>query len=307
MSRRRAGAAPGAGRSAARKLLRTVARAGAPLALLLAAAAAARAASPDAPPLRYLVVGASDASPGALARRARPLAEAGQAAGDGPGLLLSSADCLAPRGRAAPVYAWAAAVADSAAQAEAVLARLRPRVPDAYVRRCQPRPGSLLALGLPAVHPSIAGVPEDAVNWTDADRLSRVLPPPAAGGPALLLQGWYDPQPEDPLEGRRRRVLLLPAGGAPQTLRDDCGGVGAPGSVAVAAGWLALACDSGQAAEWTLHTVHVFSADGRPVAEVAQCRRPRLVAPATLRCQAETVDADGRLRLAPRTLTLARP
>jgi len=268
------------------------------LALLVAAAGTVSQAAPGE---RFLVIGASDASPASIARQAQALAEGGVATGDGPGLVFSTADC----GDRSPVFAWAAAAADSAAAAQAVLARLRPRVPDAYVKRCALKPGSLLALGLPAVDASIASVPQDAVNWSDSDRISNVLPWAVPGsGARLVLQRHHLALPDDPLEGRRTRVLMAQPGAAPIPLLDDC--VGAQGAL-LSSGWLALTCESEQAADQVLHKVHVFTSAGVAVARVPHCRLPRLAAADTLQCQAETVDALGRMRLSPRTLHLQRP
>ena len=257
------------------------------------ASATASAETPAAAGTRWLVVGASEATPGAIAKRARALDETGA----GQGLVLSTADC----GDARPVYAWAAEVANDFEPARAALARLRQRVPDAFIKRCNLRPGSLLALGLPAVHPSIAEVPADAVNWSDADRISavRVL----GAELSLVLQRYRAALPDDPLEGRRTRLLLVRWGAAPRPLVEDCAGLA---SAVAGHGWLALACDSEQAADHVLHTVHAFSDSGERVAEVARCRAPRLSADDLLLCQSESVDATGKLKLTPRSNKLAR-
>lgn len=253
-------------------------------ALALAGAnAAAQASSAE----RWLVIGASANTPGVIAHKAAALADAAP----GGGLIASSADC----GDRQPQFVWIAAVADSQSAADAALAALRERVPGARVRRCTPRPGSLLALGVPAVDASIAHVPADAVNWRDADRVSGVLALRGPGEPAaLVLQRVYVATPDDPLEGRRTRVLLQRAGAAPKVLLEDCGGAR---DAVRSALWIALACDSEQAADHVLHTVHAFSADGVEVLTVPRCREPRITGPATLQCRAEAVDAQGRLRL----------
>lgn len=268
------------------------------LALLTASAAAAGASASAptagaAPVVRWLVIGASDATPVGIARRAKALS----ASGAGEGLVLSTADCGEPR----PVFAWAAEVARDPESARSALARLKPQVADAYVKRCAVRAGSLLALDLPAVDPSIAEVPDDAVNWTDRDRVSeRRTLGPALG---LVLQRYRTAVPDDPLEGRRTRLLLVRPGAAPALLLDDCAGLAA----AVAGhGWLALACDSEQAADHVLHTVHAFSDTGEPAAAVPRCRQPRLPGGNKLVCQGESVDASGRLRLVPRSISLQR-
>lgn len=259
----------------------------------LLAPGVAWADAPSAVSTRWLVVGASEATLGAIVKRARALAETGA----GQGLVLSTADCGDPR----PVYAWAAEVANGFEPARAALVRLRQRVPDAFIKRCNLRPDSLLALGLPAVHPSIADVPADAVNWNDADRISavRVLSPAIS----LVLQRYRAALPDDPLEGRRTRLLLVRSGAAPLLLVEDCAGLA---SAVAGQGWLALACDSEQAADHVLHTVHAFSDSGERVAEVARCRAPQLVADDLLLCQSESVDATGKLKLTPRSNKLAR-
>ena len=249
--------------------------------------AGATAAAQAAPADRYLVVGASAGSPAIIAHKARALADAAP----GGGLVATTADC----GDRRPVFVWVASVAESRDAAQAALAQLRQRVPDAWLRRCAPRPGSLLALGVPAVDASIAEVPADAVNWRDADRVSGVLALRGPGEPAfLVLQRAHVATPDDPLEGRRTRVLLPHAGSAPKVLLEDCGG--ARDAVRTEQ-WLALACDSEQAADHILHTVHAFSANGVEVLTVPRCREPRIVGTATLQCRAEAVDAQGRLRL----------
>jgi hypothetical protein len=262
-------------------------------ALLLTAAAGPAAASGT----RWLVVGASDPVPAGIAQRARALSAVETRAGGSAGIVLSTADC----GERKAAFAWAAEVATTREAAQAALDRLIARIPDAYVKRCVVRPGSLLALGLPAIDPSIADVAADAVNWTDADRVSTVRA--LGGGASLLLLRYRAAVAEDPLEGRRTRVQLALPGTAPVPLIDDCAGLA--GAV-FAHGWVALACDSEQAADHVLHTVQAFSAAGERVVELTRCRQPSIPAADTLQCQQESVDAEGRLKLAPRRVRLAR-
>jgi hypothetical protein len=275
-------------------------RIGAALAALGWLAGLGLAGAVAAPVERYLVVGASEPTAAGIVQRAKPLAAAAAAAGDGPGLIVSTADCE----KGHPRYVWTVALFDSASAASAALARLRTRLADAYVRRCLVRPDSLLALGIPAVDSSIADVPSNAVNWRDADRVSALLPVKGdAGETRWVLLRRHVGGADDPREGRRTSVLRLPPGGQAQTLLDDCGGA----AEAVAPrDWFALSCESEQAADQVLHTVHVFTRDGATVTRVVRCREPRLDA-ATLQCSVESVDAGGRLHLAKKTLRLTRP
>ncbi len=258
---------------------------------------ATAAAAVAAPSARWLVVGASDPTPAGIVERAKALS----AAGEGAGLIVANRDCVPPRAG----YVWAAATTDSPEAAAAALARLETRIAGARIERCTVRTPSLLALGIPAVDASIVDVPANAVNWTDADRMSALLPiHGGAAGVLLVLQRRYVADPDDPREGQRTRVLRVPPGQAPRALLDDCGG---PTWAAASRHWLAIACESEQAADQPLHTVHVFTADGTPATAVAHCRDPRLVSRSTLRCRAESVDAEGRLHLAPKTVKLVSP
>lgn len=245
----------------------------------------------------WLLVGASDPSPAGVAAKGKAL----QARLPG-GLVVQTADCSDRRN----VFAWVAAVATSAEDASARLPALRQLVPDAYIKRCAVRPDSLLSLRLTAVDPSIAEVPGDAVNWSDADRVSalRTLQPASDQARGLLLTRYFSSQANDPLEGRRERVSLVGRDGQLQPLLADC-----PGAVAstVQAGRVALQCDSEQAADQVLHRVLVFDLQGHQLAEQDRCRQPKWQAPGHLRCEAEQVTASGRLTLKPTRVTLPAP
>ena len=263
-------------------------RAGAVAAALAATAACGQPAAGHGE--QYLVIGASDSSPQRIAVRAQELA---QRTGR-PGLVVQVADC----GEQRQVFAWAAEVVPSAAAAQQALAAVQRAAPDAYVKRCKVQPGSLLALRVPAIDPSIARVPARVVNWSDADRVSAVVPLP--GGSPVVLIRHYAGGAEDPLEGRRTRVALGSPGGPLTTLADDCSGAA---QFVRSGSWLAFTCDTEQAADHVLHTVRAYGANGAPAGTVARCRLPSIAADA-LTCHGEEVDADGKLRLAARTLRL---
>lgn len=98
-----------------------------------------------------------------------------------------------------------AEIATSDKAGQDALARVRTTVKDAYVKRCDVKPGSLLALRITAIDRSIADVPEDAVNWQDEDRISSTQPLP--DGRVLVIARYYVNVSDDPLEGRRERVI----------------------------------------------------------------------------------------------------
>ncbi|MCG2595102.1 hypothetical protein LZ009_20175 [Ramlibacter sp. XY19] len=241
---------------------------------------------------QFLVIGASEASAQRIAVRAQQLAKASGR----PGLVLQVGDC----GDARRLFAWSAAVTSSAAEAQQALAQLQRSAPDAYVKRCKVRPGSLLALRVPAVDPSIARVPAQVVNWSEEDRISAVVPLGGTGSAVLVRR--YEAAPDDPLEGRRTRVALASGGGELVTLAEDCSGA----SQFVRGGsWLAFACDTEQAADHVLHTVRAFDDSGVPGGTLPRCRTPAITASGMLACQGEEVDAAGQLKLTPRSLKLA--
>jgi hypothetical protein len=262
-----------------------------------AAPATAPSAAPTAPPPTapsparvWLVVLASNTSAEAIARRAKAMALALP-----PHLIVQTRDC----GARDNVFALAV-LADSADAANVLLPRVQPVVPDAYVKRCDVVPRSLLALRTSVIDPSIYDVPADAVNWDDAARVSEAVPLPE--GRTLIVQRYFVSDPEDPLEGRRERVLLPHAPNA-TLLQNDCPSAGA---FSARAGRIAFECAREQAGDALLHEVVVVTPDGAALASIPHCRGPRWVGPDSIVCDAESVDADGQLTLREKRTELPR-
>ncbi|MBL8483567.1 MAG: hypothetical protein JNJ60_15320 [Rhodocyclaceae bacterium] len=250
----------------------------------LACALCAAAAAAHAETL-YLVIAASAAEPAVIAAQARTLRQNLPQS-----RIVHMADCGTKR----QIYALVAAAAGDEAEARAGVDMVQPYAPDAYVRRCEVVSGSLLAIGVDAVDKSIADVPAHAVNWDDADRVSeaRALP----GGRTLVVQRVYAPAPDDPLEGRRERLLLVRPGAPAVTLAEHCA---SPGRAATRGGLFALQCSREQAGPYILHSVLAFGAKGEKLADIAHCRDLRWQEANTLSCSKESVDATGKLRLVP--------
>jgi hypothetical protein len=244
------------------------------------AVSAAAEPAPKPGPVWLLVAG-SDATPAGIAGKAKALSTSLPHL-----LVVRTLDCGGKDG-----FALVTAVVDSAASAQKELPALRSTVADAYVKRCDVVPRSLLDWRVSAVDASIAEVPEDAVNWEDEDRVSSIVL--LGEGRAAIIVRYFVNAPEDPLEGRRQRVLLA-RGAGQKTLEDDC--AGAAGFTAKA-GHTAFQCDREQAGDALLHSVFVFSDDGRRLAEVPHCRAPRWSGADTIVCENESVDANGQLKL----------
>lgn len=256
----------------------------------LAAPAPTTPAAPAPAPARvWLVVMASDPSAKGIAQRAKAMPSALP-----PHLVVQTRDC----GARDKMFALAVP-AESADAASALLSRVRRSVADAYVKRCDVVPRSLLALRASAIDPSIYDVPEDAVNWDDDARTSTSVP--LSDGRTLIVQRYFVNDAEDPLEGRRERVLL-PQGSTSKPIQNDCPSAGA---FSARAGRIAFQCAREQAADALLHEVVVVGPDGGTLATVEQCRAPRWLSPDRIACDAETVGADGRLLLREQRVELA--
>jgi hypothetical protein len=231
----------------------------------------------------WLIVGASDATPGGIVRKVKPLASA--YAG---GVIFQTRDC----GDKSNLYGWAVELASSPDAAQAALVRLRSVIKDAYVKRCEVRPRSLLALNVPAVDPSIADVPVDAINWRDEDRVTSLVP--LSDKYVLVVVRYFVNDPNDSLEGRRERVVLVGAPDETIVLMPDCADAG---GASMRDTRIAFHCASMQAADNLVHSAFVFDTSGKRVSEVSYCRDPRWISDQVIQCAQESFAADGRLKL----------
>jgi len=246
-------------------------------------------ASSPKPEHLWLLVGASDSQPAGIARKAKALARAQSG-----GLVIQTKDC----GDKKNVFAWVAEIANSAEEAQAALPHAQSAVKDAYVKRCDVVPRSLLALRFPAVDPSIADVPDTVVNWEDEDRTSSTVP--LTDGRVVVIARYFVHEADDPLEGRRERVVL--AGGTDKrVLVNDCP---SPDGFTANRGRVAFACAREQAGDELLHSVLVFGTAGDKVADIPHCRKPRWSGGATVVCDEESVNAQGRLKLRAKRIVL---
>ncbi|RNC67172.1 MAG: hypothetical protein ED859_15835 [Desulfuromonadales bacterium] len=231
----------------------------------------------------WLVIGASDPSAAALARKTKTLAL------DTPdSLVVQTSDC----GDKKNFYAWVAEAATSPEAAHAALRRVRTAARDAYVKRCDTQPGTLLALRITAVDASIADVPETAVNWQENDRISTVRPLP--DGRAIVIARYFAKVKDDPLEGRRERVILAESSDKRRVLEENCP---SPGRVAMRHGRVAFHCVREEAADNLIHNVVVFDTTGEKLAEIKRCRNPKWLNELVIECEEESVGPDGQLKL----------
>ena len=231
----------------------------------------------------WLVIGASDRSAEKISQRTKLITVRFPGS-----LVVQTSDW----GEKKKLFAWVAEVAVTAEAAQAALSRTREVVKDAYVKRCDVKPSTLLAFRVTAVDPSIADVPEDAVNWQDADRISSVHPLP--DGRTIIIARYFAGVTDDPLEGRRERVILAESSERRVVLENNCP---SPGPVVMQHGRCAFHCVREQAGGHLLHNVLVFDSEGKKHMEIQRCRNPRWHNDSVVVCEEETVGPDGQLKL----------
>lgn len=231
----------------------------------------------------WLIVAASDVSPAGIAAKAKTLAPLFSQ-----GIVFQTRDCGAGKN----MFGFASFIDASISGAKRDLAITRQSIKDAYLRKCAVSSGSLLDLRIPAVDPSIAEVPANAVNWSDADRVSssRRL----KDGRSLVIIRYYLNDLHDPLEGRRERVLVAQAQTARIKLLDNC-----PAAAAIVSGQgrIAVQCAREQAGPYILHSVSVYEGNGQKLKEIRACRDPKWRSNSSLQCASERVTVDGQLHL----------
>jgi hypothetical protein len=211
--------------------------------------------------------------------------------------VVASTDC---EGLRPGLHLAVAEMATNRAGADAALQKLKSEVPDAYVRECRPKVDSTLGAGVPLVDPSIADVPSDSVNWSDRDRVSSVVK--VSDVSYVWIKRWYSPTADDPLEGRRESVLYFE--GSPENAKElqaSC-----TDAQAVQHGHLlALSCTRENAGDNLLHEITIFDTpSGKALKSVQRCREPAFVTSTEVTCKAESVNAQGKLKLEAKRIPL---
>jgi hypothetical protein len=229
----------------------------------------------------WMVIGASDPTAAGIARKAHGLS-------GGEALIVQTRDC----GDKEKLFAWAASIEPTSESARAKLSKVRETAPDAYLKSCEVRPGSLLSYRITAVDPSIAEVPGSAVNWEEKARITTIKA--LSAGRALVIVRYFEQGANDPLEGRRERVMLADPSRKLKQLERNCISAG---KIQERDGYVALQCAREQAANDLLHSVVVFDGEGNRVKEVKRCRNPEFRGAKVLQCDAESIASDGITKL----------
>ena len=224
----------------------------------------------------WLVVGASDPTPGGIARQSKALSDRFPR-----GFVVQTSDC----GESRNVFAWVAEAATSREAAEAALHPLRAVVKDAYVKRCDARPGTLLALRINAVDRSVAGMSD--WGYDEADGVSSVHP--LADGRLIVIPRSFEVPESDPATILEPVLVTDPPSKDLELLIQNCT---YPGHFITQEDLLAFDCAPEVFADYLVYHVFVFDRAGRRLAHVRRCRYPIWSADHVIACR-KLVWADG--------------
>ena len=206
----------------------------------------------------WLVVGASDLTPGGIARQSKTLSERFPR-----GFVVQSSDC----GEAKNIFAWVAEAATSPEVADAALQHLRAVVKDAYVKRCDARPGTLLALRINAVDKSVAGMQE----WGFDDWSGVSSAHPLSDGRIVMVPRVYEEATSE-YPVMSEPVIVREVTGDQRALSfEHCA---YPGHFITQGDLLAFDCAPEVFADMFVYSVYVFDRTGRQLAKIKRCRYP---------------------------------
>ena len=106
---------------------------------------------------------------------------------------------------------------------------------------------------------------------------------------------YFVPTPEDPMEGRRERVVFVTGNGNRVVLSENCYDLSHPSFAND--GLITFECAREQAGPEILHSVVVVRTTGQSVKEIEHCQDPIWIDRSELLCKSETVNTDGKLQL----------
>jgi hypothetical protein len=206
----------------------------------------------------WLVVGASDRSPVGSARHSKALLKHFP-----DGFVVQTSDCGEPRSR----YAWIAEATTSPEAAQTALLQLRAVVKDAYIKPCDARPGTLLALRINAVDASVA----EMSNWGyhEEDGVSSVHPLP--DGRLIVIPRSFEVPETDPSNIEEPVFIMRPPSKDMELLLQNCS---YPGHFIAQRDLLAFDCAPEVFADFLVYAVFVFDKAGRRLAHIRRCRYP---------------------------------
>jgi hypothetical protein len=206
-------------------------------------------------------------------------------------IIVASDDCKNAR---PGFFVLAVEVAKDKSQAEKILFALRKSVPDAYLKRCEVLEKSRLSFGIPLIDPSIQDVPRDVVNWDDTDRITELRN--LRDMDFIIVKKVFVPKDDSFREGRRTEIYFFRGDPKKAVLLDkDCwdfGGINYRGSL------LTFHCACEVAGDHFIHRSMVYRLQPpEKIFERTYCRNPELLRDNLVRCEEESVDADGELHL----------
>ena len=206
----------------------------------------------------WLVVGASDRTPSGIAQQSIALSHKFPH-----GFVVQTSDC----GAASNTFAWVAEATTTREAAEVALQRLRRVVKNAYVKRCDARPGTLLGLRVNAVDRSVVEMP--AWGFLDEDGVSSVHPLP--DGRLIVIPRSFEVPKTDPGSVEEPVFIMSPPSKDMELLLQNCT---YPGHFITQGDLLAFDCAPEVFADYLVYAVFVFDKAGRRLAHIRRCRYP---------------------------------
>ncbi len=175
------------------------------------------------------------------------------------------------------------------------------KIKDAYARKCQIKNKGMLDLGLPVIHPSIEKVPDSAVNWDDSDRVSELKH--VAGLGYFLVERHYMSNDPGMTEGRLQSIYYFKIDSKQKLLlQRHCWDFN---NVKNENNYFVFHCATEMAADHFMHSSFVYDAKILKLIHVSEyCRNPELIKPNSMRCKAESVNANAELILKDKVVSL---
>jgi hypothetical protein len=217
----------------------------------------------------WLVVGASDRTPGGIARQSKALSP-----GFPGGFVVQTSDC----GAAQTTFVWVAEATPSREAAEQALQRLRIVVKHAYLKRCDARPGTLLALRVNAVDTSVAEMSD--WGFAEEDGVSSVHP--LRDGRLIVIPRSFELPDTDPAGIREPVFIVSPPAGDRELLLQNCT---YPAHFITQGDLLAFDCAPEVFADYLVYAVFVFDKVGRRLAHIRRCRYPQWSGDGVIACR----------------------
>lgn len=187
------------------------------------------------------------------------------------------------------------------ADADKALVQAKSIVADSYIRECQIKPGSLLDNNLTFIHESIFKLPEDTISWRFEDTRSEISH--LNEQISFIIERKYNGDINNEVEGRQSSLYMLDNITNRKTLiLDQCWDFA---ESTKKDNLIAFQCVTGSGGNHYIHSAYTYDTNTHKVIYSKEfCQKPEIIDKTHLRCQEESIDANGELTLSPREFIL---